>query len=515
MTTTLSVRAFWLGNEIAFDPIAKHFGISRRSRWEELLALESPNLAGVLADPASKRVHLFPFGCIVTFGMAHHEVADLIGYLRKIEPRLQDPSDAFQDDCQLEVGTGALQIRDDRIGVPSLDDWVPGILSTVLSKSVALDRVESEIERLLDEAEPVVQNLMLAKVSPSDRKISSLAGRILSFRLDTVAYIQLLDKPDATWDNPDAEALYAKLAQFFELHDRYDKIQAKSEVLMDLTEVVTTYAHHHRGARLEWRSSSSSSSRSSSRSSRCSCTELARLGRHGSVIGAKRESYRRLRMRRTCSRTRRFTRSVSTKAKAISTRFTACRPSNQGSIAGMHWSQEMRSSQTGWGSRGFFQRTVVVAVSRSPSGNGRFQRMLLPDESMRPRLSVATMVPGTRQTMCVKSPSSLEPGGSLMVRRNRVPESVSSRRMPPNNASTGRMVLSGRRASTESKWTVPPIQRRLPAPESMPEIHCTPLSRLTAYLTSATREGSTLSRGIPIAIRTSPEPSGWITPVSS
>jgi len=248
----LQVRAFWLCTEIGLDNLAKHFGIARRSRWEDLLALGPENLAGVLSEPADKLVHLFPFGCIVTYGMAHHEVVDLVTYLRRAEPRLQDPQELFHDECQLEVGTERLEIRDDRIGVPSQEDWVPGILSTVLSKSVALEKVEADVERLLDEAEPVVQNLATGKVSSSDAKISSLSGQILSFRLNTVAYIQLLDKPDATWDNVAAEEMYSKLSQFFELQDRYDKIQAKSGVLMDLTDVVATYSHHNRDARLEW-----------------------------------------------------------------------------------------------------------------------------------------------------------------------------------------------------------------------------------------------------------------------
>ncbi len=246
------VRAFWLCNEIGLDVLAKHFGIARRSRWEDFLALTEENLTGILPDPKGRLAHLFPFGCIVCFGMGHHEVVDLVAYLRRLEPRLQGPSERYQEDCILEAGASHLEIRDDRVRVPSLDGWVPDILSTVLSKSVAFERIESEIERLMDEAEPVVQNLSSGKVSSSDGNISRLAGRILSFRLDTVSYIQLLDKPDATWDNPGAEDLYAKLSQFFELQDRYDKIQAKTTVLMDLTEVVTTYAHHHRGARLEW-----------------------------------------------------------------------------------------------------------------------------------------------------------------------------------------------------------------------------------------------------------------------
>jgi len=249
---SVHVRAFSLGSEIPLETAARHFGIARRSRWEDFLALGPENLAGIIQDPSTKSVHLFPFGCVVTFGMAHHEAVDLVAYLRRIEPKLQDPQEPYIDECRLDVGTPVLEIRDDSVGVPVLKDWVPGILSTVLSKSVALERVEVEIADLIDEVEPVVQDLASGRITPSDTKISRLAGRILSFRIDTVAYIQLLDKPDAAWDNLEAEEMYGRLAQFFELHDRYEKIQAKSAVLMDLTEVVTTYAHHHRGMRLEW-----------------------------------------------------------------------------------------------------------------------------------------------------------------------------------------------------------------------------------------------------------------------
>jgi required for meiotic nuclear division protein 1 len=249
---TIQVRAFSLGSEIPLEAVARHFGIARRSRWEDFLALSVDNLSGILQEPSGKTVHLFPFGCVATFGMAHHEVVDLVAYLRRIEPRLQDPQEPYLDDCLLEIGTASLEIRDDRVGVPELHDWTLGILSTVLSKSVALERVEVDLVGLIDEAEPVVQNLASGTITPSDTKISRLAGRILSFRIDTVAYIQLLDKPDAAWDNLEAEEMYGRLAQFFELNDRYDKIQAKSGILMELTEVVTTYAHHHRGMRLEW-----------------------------------------------------------------------------------------------------------------------------------------------------------------------------------------------------------------------------------------------------------------------
>jgi uncharacterized Rmd1/YagE family protein len=62
----------------------------------------------------------------------------------------------------------------------------------------------------------------------------------------------LLDKPDITWENQDAETLYIQLSQFYELKDRYDKIQAKTETLMDITQVFGSLTHQRRGNKLEW-----------------------------------------------------------------------------------------------------------------------------------------------------------------------------------------------------------------------------------------------------------------------
>ncbi len=247
-----TIRAFWLGNEINLELIAKHFGIARRSRWEDFLALGSDNLKGVIPDSRNRQAHLFPFGCIVVYGMEHHEISDLVSYLRRVEPSLSEPLEQFSDQYQLGFGTEKNEIRNDGLSVTSIEDWTSEIVSTVLSKSVALEKIESEIITLLNEAEPILELMKKGKVNPNDHAISHFAARILMFRLETVAYIQLLDKPDATWDNPKAEELYNPLALFFELHDRYEKIQSKSEVLMDIAEVVTTFGHHRRGIRLEW-----------------------------------------------------------------------------------------------------------------------------------------------------------------------------------------------------------------------------------------------------------------------
>jgi uncharacterized Rmd1/YagE family protein len=62
----------------------------------------------------------------------------------------------------------------------------------------------------------------------------------------------VLDKPDITWDNADLDRLYSRMANLFELSQRYHEIRTKSETLMDITDVFTGLSHARRSARLEW-----------------------------------------------------------------------------------------------------------------------------------------------------------------------------------------------------------------------------------------------------------------------
>jgi len=82
--------------------------------------------------------------------------------------------------------------------------------------------------------------------------MARLASSILSFKFTSIAHIMVLDKPDITWDDPEADSLYLAMASLFELNQRYQEIKRKSETLLDMTAVFTGLSHARRSARLEW-----------------------------------------------------------------------------------------------------------------------------------------------------------------------------------------------------------------------------------------------------------------------
>lgn len=245
-------KVFSLCNEINLDNVASHFGINKKYKWEDFLTLTENYLKGIVLVPENKSVIVFSFGSIVFINMEHHEIVDIVNYLKRVEKNLANPTYDFSDDYMLEIGNGKPQINYDSMSVTEYQDFQVEILSIVLAKSVALEKIESDITHLLDYVENIVTLLEKGAFSIKDKELAKISAKILGFKFNTISYIMLLDKPDITWENQNSEVLYTQLSHLFELNERYEKIQSKTEILMDITEVFGALTHQKRGNKLEW-----------------------------------------------------------------------------------------------------------------------------------------------------------------------------------------------------------------------------------------------------------------------
>jgi len=247
-------EAIVLSNEINLNKIAEHFGINRKFKWEESLLLGDIELKGILGQTDNKMVYIFHFGSLVFLNFQHHEIMDTINYMRQIEAGIIY-SNLFKyvDEYKIESNPeGIFAINNEYMVTQEQVKYQLDIVATILAKSVALDKIEMDISYLLDEIEDVVNNLHQGRLAVSDEKLAKMSASILGFKLSTISYIMLLDKPAITWNNENASALFNELTTLFELNDRYDKIRHKIDILMDITEVFSGLAHAKRGTRLEW-----------------------------------------------------------------------------------------------------------------------------------------------------------------------------------------------------------------------------------------------------------------------
>lgn len=255
--THISFKAVSVCNEINLNVLAGHFGIHKKFEWEDFLPLNANHLKGILKEHENKYVNIFAFGCLVFVNLQHHETRDVLNYLASIEPRLTASSFDFSDDYMLEIRPDGEILEDeehftnDAMITNAYGKYQMDILSIVLAKSVALEKIESDTEILLDEIELVIEAMQKGQLSARDEKIARISARILNFKYNTISSIMILDKPDITWNNKLAEDLYHSMSHLFELEERYNKVQKKADTLMDIVQVFTTFTQHKKANTLE------------------------------------------------------------------------------------------------------------------------------------------------------------------------------------------------------------------------------------------------------------------------
>jgi uncharacterized Rmd1/YagE family protein len=247
-------KSLVLSNEINLNTIASHFGINRKFKWEDPLFLSGNSLKGILKEVEDKWVYIYYFGSLVFINMEFHEIQDIIKYLQNADPILQNNNIAnnYMDEYKLEIDPHYdYSLYNDLMTSNEFAPYYLDIISLVLAKSTALRKIETDTDKLLDGIENVINYLDTGKFNMSDQEMSKTSAKVLRFKYNTISYLMLLDKPKSAWDNEDIENFYLQIISLFDLDERYKKINHKTEILRDITDVFATISHEKRGTKLE------------------------------------------------------------------------------------------------------------------------------------------------------------------------------------------------------------------------------------------------------------------------
>ncbi|MEG2811688.1 MAG: RMD1 family protein [Clostridium sp.] len=247
-----SLKASFVAKEISLPLISYDFNINKKFKWEEPLVLEPQMLTDILDNVENKRAYIFHFGSIVTFNMTEDEMAKLIKYLNRLDKSIITNS-VYSEDFEVIIDPSTnMSLAYNSLVTNNLLDFHLSILATVLGKSIALEKIENDIDVLTDDIEQLIELLDRGSLSLKDEKLSKISAKVLRNKYHTISYITLFEKPDIAWENEDAEKLFLKASDLFELEDRYDVIRHKSEVLLDVIETFSDLSHSKRTTRLEW-----------------------------------------------------------------------------------------------------------------------------------------------------------------------------------------------------------------------------------------------------------------------
>ncbi len=247
--------AIALSGELDLNRLAAAMGLRQRYRWEEPMLL-NPQDCTLLPQRSSgtSQCQLYYFGAMIFINCSDELVLSFCHRMTSFAELFRSVHvTKYRDTYSLKTEDGAaLEITNENAVMPRYFPAGVNIISFVIAKSVALERIEEQVDLVLDEMEDLIQQLERGKLAIPDRKLAKLASSILNFKYKSIAHIMVLDKPEITWDNEELDKLYGRMANLFELSQRYHEIRTKSETLMDITEVFTGLSHAQRSTRLEW-----------------------------------------------------------------------------------------------------------------------------------------------------------------------------------------------------------------------------------------------------------------------
>lgn len=253
----ISFKAFAITNEIDLNKIALQCGIPKKFTWEEPLILRSSILQSILGKEVSEAasVLVFSFGSVVFINHSNDsEINVLFSYLQSFEPDIDlHEIGRYTDDYSLHISeTANLELTDEYVIVPEYELFYPELISTVLAKSVALEKTEEQLGIIEDKLEHMIDRLEKGKLRIGNKELARTTAKILRHDYNTLAYIMILDKPDITWTSSNANEFYDRMLEFFELSDRHKILKSKTDTLYNIIDGFSTISHSIRGLFVEW-----------------------------------------------------------------------------------------------------------------------------------------------------------------------------------------------------------------------------------------------------------------------
>lgn len=188
-------------------------------------------------------VFFFAFGAIVFLGVERERrVRELERITKRFSLTPQIVNEEFtvleEPDAPIGVKAGALTL--DRLTMDRA-----GVVALTVAQSAAMEYYERIVEDLLSRTARLVTRLESRGIAPPrTRPLHKFIGEAIGARTEVLSVLHLLDKPDATWEDPGMDRIYDDLRSEFDLLDRYQSLEHKIRGVQESLELILDVARH-------------------------------------------------------------------------------------------------------------------------------------------------------------------------------------------------------------------------------------------------------------------------------
>jgi required for meiotic nuclear division protein 1 len=214
---------------------------------------ETPLEYSPLVQPVGERglAMLFRYGVVVLFNVTDTEQKV---YLKELKERIDKPYRRHEsEDAQVVVSAQTEGVSAEGINITDLTLPRLQVAATVLARSVSLAYFELAMAAAFDAVEPLARKLDQPRASSGALKeLLRHIGNTLLVQQKMIGRVEIEDKPDILWDQPELERLYARLDDEYELRERLATLERKLELIERTAETTLDLVQSRRMLRVEW-----------------------------------------------------------------------------------------------------------------------------------------------------------------------------------------------------------------------------------------------------------------------
>lgn len=143
-------------------------------------------------------------------------------------------------------------MHDGKLAIRQMTPGRAGVIALTVAQSAAMEYYEQIVDSLHVRTNALVDRLERKGDVPfNTRPLHRFIGEAISVRSEVLGVLHLLDKPDATWEDPAMDAIYQELKEEFDLVDRYEALESKLRTVQEALELILDVARDFRLVVLE------------------------------------------------------------------------------------------------------------------------------------------------------------------------------------------------------------------------------------------------------------------------
>ncbi len=195
---------------------------------------------------------VYRFGSVVFFNMPPERRTAIVDRIKRFIGRELDT--VTSEEFAVEVdGAGKNEVGFSRAMLDALALEKINILALILAQSTALEYFEFKVDDMLQLVREIGDSFAGGRRrARSSRRIKRAIAQCIAAKQDLVGSLYLLDKPDATWEDPVLDQLHTDAADMFELKDRYRTIDYKLRMIQENLQLIAELLQHRQANFLEW-----------------------------------------------------------------------------------------------------------------------------------------------------------------------------------------------------------------------------------------------------------------------